>query len=84
MPVTLAKNPLDGQLGLRISGMPSGVYVDNGARIVVGGRLKSGDRLFAVNGRSLENVAYAGVLDLIRKSQGTVQLLVSQISCNAV
>ena len=80
--VTLARDPSDGRLGLKISGTPSGVYVDtiDGARIVEGGQLKSGDRLVAVNGRSLENVQYAGVLELIRKSEETVQFLVSQIS----
>ena len=78
--VTLAKS--DGRLGLKISGTPSGVYVDTvdgGCRVVEGGRLAPGDRLVAVNGRSLENVPYAGVLELIRRSRDTVQLLVSQI-----
>ena len=78
--VTLAKS--DGRLGLKISGTPSGVYVDTvdgGCRVVEGGRLAPGDRLVAVNGRSLENVPYAGVLELIKRSRDTVQLLVSQI-----
>jgi hypothetical protein len=80
--VTLARDPLDGRLGLKITGTPSGVYVDTieGVNIVDGGKLISGDRLVAVNGRSLENVAYAGVLELIRKSERTVSFLVSQIS----
>ena len=92
--VTLRKDG-EGRLGLKISGTPSGVYVDTvdaSARFVedAAGGLKAassevacglapGDRLVAVNGRSLENVPYAGVLELIRRSRDTVQLLVSQI-----
>ena len=80
--VTLAKDT-EGRLGLKISGTASGVYVetvDASCRFMErDSRLTPGDRLVAVNGRSLENVPYAGVLELIRRSRETVQLLVSQI-----
>ena len=44
-----------------------------------GNRIKKGDRLVAVNGRSLENVSYANAIDLIKKSGDSVHFLVSQL-----
>ena len=78
--VTLTKDA-NGKLGLKITGTPAGIYVEriDGAVAKIEGELKSGDRLVAINGRSLENVAYAGALDLIKKSGSSVQFLVSQI-----
>ena len=77
--VTLNKKP-DGRLGLKISGCASGIYIDaiDDNVASVEGALKLGDRLVAINGRSLENVPYSGALELIRKSSQNVQLLVSQ------
>jgi C-terminal processing protease CtpA/Prc len=68
----------DGTLGLKVTGTASGVYVD-----VIDGRhtdsqLRPGDRLVAVNGRSLENMAYNSVLALIKKAETKVDFLVSQ------
>lgn len=81
VPVTLTKDS-QGRLGIKITGTPSGIYVDevDPGVALVDGILKDGDRLVAVNGRSLENVPYAGALELIRKSGNSVQFLVSQIS----
>ncbi|XP_040573766.1 tyrosine-protein phosphatase non-receptor type 13 [Lepeophtheirus salmonis] len=71
-----------GRLGVKITGTPSGIYIgdfDPSGVMVVEGRLKSGDRIIAVNGRSLENVSYNQTLELIKKSSKNVQFLVSQI-----
>ncbi len=78
--VTVAKDSA-GRLGLKITGTPGGIYVDGVDRsaVVVQGQLKLGDRLIAVNGRSLENVTYAAALDLIKSSDKHVNFLVSQI-----
>ncbi|TRY73025.1 hypothetical protein TCAL_12859 [Tigriopus californicus] len=78
--VTLTKDP-QGKLGLKITGTPSGIYID---RIDVDvakiqGHLKIGDRIVAINGRSLENVPYSGALQLIKNSMDDIQFLVSQI-----
>ena len=72
-----------GRLGLKITGTPSGIYVEDfeSGKVHVAGsnRLKRGDRIVAINGRSLENVSYANALELVRKSGSSVQFLVSQI-----
>ena len=72
-----------GRLGLKITGTPSGIYVEDfeSGKVHVAGsnRLKRGDRIVAINGRSLENVSYANALELVRKSGASVQFLVSQI-----
>ena len=70
-----------GRLGIKITGTPSGIYVESidVAVAQVAGQLNCGDRLVAVNGRSLENVSYHAALDLIRASKNPVSLLVSQI-----
>ena len=72
-----------GRLGLKITGTPSGIYVEDfeSGKVHVQGpnRLKRGDRIVAINGRSLENVSYSAALELVRKSGSSVQFLVSQI-----
>ncbi len=73
-----------GRLGLKITGTPSGIYVEDfesgKVKIESGSsQLKRGDRIVAINGRSLENVSYANALELVRKSGPSVQFLVSQI-----
>ncbi len=80
VPVSVCKDP-SGRLGLKITGTPGGIYVDGIDRgcLVVSGRLQLGDRLVAVNGRSLENVSYAAACELVRRSDKTVHFLVSQI-----
>ena len=79
--VTMEKDSL-GRLGIKISGTPSGIYVDkideDVARIVMG-HMKLGDRIIAVNNRSLENVNYYTALDIIRSSGHTINFLVSQL-----
>ena len=79
-PVELTKDN-HGRLGIKITGTPSGIYVESidVAVAQVAGQLNCGDRLVAVNGRSLENVSYHAALDLIRASKNPVSLLVSQI-----
>ena len=73
--VDLAKSET-GRLGIKISGREDGgVYIDSFDR----GDFKVGDRIVAINGRSLENVPYATALDLIRRSGNAVNFLVSQI-----
>lgn len=79
--VTVRKD-IHGKLGLRITGTPSGIYVDDFDLNVVkmeGAVMKQGDRIVAINGRSLENVSYTNALELIRQSHETVSFLVSQI-----
>ena len=79
--VTILKGE-GGKLGLKITGDSSGIYIDDFDEAIVrmeGNRLKKGDRLVAVNGRSLENVSYANAIDLIKKSGESVHLLVSQL-----
>jgi hypothetical protein len=80
--VVLVKD-YQGRLGLKITGTPSGIYVEDfeSGKVHVAGsnRLKRGDRIVAINGRSLENVSYANALELVRKSGSSVQFLVSQI-----
>ena len=70
-----------GKLGLKITGDSSGIYIDDFDETVrmEGNRIKKGDRLVAVNGRSLENVSYANAIDLIKKSGDSVHFLVSQL-----
>ena len=79
--VTIIKD-LSGRLGLKITGDSSGIYIDdfdeNNVKIE-GNAMKKGDRLVAVNGRSLENVTYANAIDLIKKSGDSVHFLVSQL-----
>lgn len=80
--VILAKGP-GGRLGLKITGTPAGIFidgVDESIAILKEGKLKLGDRIVAINGRSLENVSYSSALDLIKKSNDSVQFLVSQIN----
>ena len=78
------KKDSEGRLGLKITGTPSGIYIDaiDNDKAVIEGDLKLGDRLVAINGRSLENVPYSGALELIKKSAVSVQFLVSQIKSN--
>ena len=72
-----------GRLGLKITGTPSGIYVEDfeSGKVHFQGpnRLHRGDRIVAINGRSLENVSYAAALELVRRSGHSVQFLVSQI-----
>ena len=79
--ILMVKDSL-GRLGIKISGTPSGIYVDNIdtsiANIEVG-ELTVGDRIIAVNNRSLENVNYYSALDIIRSSGDRIQFLVSQM-----
>ena len=72
----------DGRLGIKISGTPSGIYIDNidlGVARVKHGNLKVGDRIIAVNNRSLENVNYYTALDIIRAAGDKIDFLVSQV-----
>ena len=79
--VTLEKDSV-GRLGIKISGTPSGIYIDNidkrVARIVQG-NMMAGDRIIAVNNRSLENVNYYIALDIIRSAGDKIEFLVSQL-----
>jgi hypothetical protein len=80
--VTVVKSNSTGKLGLKITGTPSGIYVDDFDKTTVrmeGSTFKKGDRIVAINGRSLENVTYGNALDLVRKSGDSVLFLVSQI-----
>lgn len=80
VPVTVQKQ--NGRLGLKVTGHSSGIYVDEfDVRNVKqpGYSFKKGDRIVAINGRSLENVKYENALEMMRKSQNDVQFLVSQI-----
>ena len=79
--VTMEKDAL-GRLGIKISGTPSGIYidcVDAGVARVVAGRVKRGDRIIAVNNRSLEHVSYCAALDIIRAAGARIEFLVSQL-----
>ncbi len=81
VPVTVVKGQ-DGRLGLKITGTSHGIYVedfDSSVVIIKDGNFKKGDRIVAVNNRSLENVSYPQALELIRKSGASVHFLVSQI-----
>jgi hypothetical protein len=83
--VSVAKEASSGLLGLRLTGTAGGVYVEGGVDAaqqggrVLSGRLQVGDRLVAVDGRSLEDVGYDGTIQLIRMAGSVVQLLLSQI-----
>ncbi|QQP41440.1 Tyrosineprotein phosphatase nonreceptor type 13like [Caligus rogercresseyi] len=83
--VTLSKDSR-GRLGVKITGTPAGIYIgdfDPSGVMVVSGRLTPGDRIIAVNGRSLENVSYNTTLELIKKSPKNVQFLVSQLKASS-
>ena len=77
--VTLTKDS-GGKLGLKIAGTPCGIFVEE---LYNQSELRRGDRIVAINGRSLENVTYQAALDLIKKSTSTVQFIVSQVTTNA-
>ena len=85
--VTLSKDE-NGRLGLKITGTPDGIYVEDFDTQSVHGagdhgerrKLKNGDRILAINGRDLTNVSYANALDLIRRSKKEVDFVVSQLS----
>ena len=74
--VTLHKDST-GKLGLKIAGTPCGIFVEE---LYTQTELRKGDRIVAINGRSLENVSYQSALELIKKSQSTVQFIVSQVT----
>ena len=79
--VTMEKDQL-GRLGIKISGTPSGIYIDNIDASVarfVHGNMRKGDRIIAVNNRSLENVNYYSALDIIRSSGDKIDFLASQL-----
>ena len=81
VPVTVIKDK-SGRLGLKVTGVPSGIYVDDFDEKTIqkdGNTFKKGDRIVAINGRSLENVKYENALEMMRKSDNSVQFLVSQI-----
>ena len=73
--VNLSKDE-HGRLGLKITGTPAGIYVEDfDTQSIHGGKdhterkkLKQGDRILAINGRDLTNVSYHNALDLIRRS----------------
>ena len=77
-----------GRLGLKITGTPDGIYVEDfDTQSLHGGKdhterkkLKNGDRILAINGRDLTNVSYHNALDLIKRSGKTVEFVVSQIN----
>ena len=64
-------------MGLKIAGTPCGIFVEE---LYTQTELRKGDRIVAINGRSLENVSYQSALELIKKSQSTVQFIVSQVT----
>ena len=71
-----------GRLGIKISGNPSGIYVETVDRAVVrceAGELRQGDRILAVAGRSVEHLSYHTALDTIRSAGPTIQFTVSQL-----
>ena len=82
VPVTVSKD-FQGRLGLKVTGLSSGIYVDDFDNLRstdrMEGTFKKGDRIVAINGRSLENVKYETALELMRNSGKNVQFLVSQI-----
>ena len=81
VPVTVSKD-FQGRLGLKVTGLSSGIYVDDFDNLSsdrMEGTFKKGDRIVAINGRSLENVKYETALELMRNSGPNVQFLVSQI-----
>ncbi len=87
--VTVVKDAVTGKLGIKIAGTPAGVFIEEPGTLAnvvtegnTKGNLQRGDRLVAVNGRSLENVPYNTVLELIRRSPREVHFLVSQIKSN--
>ena len=82
VPVTVNKDRTTGRLGLKVTGLPSGIYVEDfDVRTVQrdGNMFKKGDRIVAINGRSLENVKYENALEMMRNASASVQFLVSQI-----
>ena len=84
VPVTVIKDK-NGRLGLKVTGVPSGIYVEDfNVKFVKldGNMFKKGDRIVAINGRSLENVKYESAVDMMRRADDTVQFLVSQITQN--
>ena len=80
VPVTVTKDS-QGRLGLKVTGLSSGIYVEDfDLTVRMEGQFKKGDRIVAINGRSLENVKYENALELMRNSASqNVQFLVSQI-----
>ena len=84
--VKLSKDA-NGRLGLKITGTPAGIYVEDlDTQSIHGGndhtersKLKQGDRILAINGRDLTNVSYHNALDLIKRSGKDVEFVVSQI-----
>ena len=80
----------NGRLGLKITGTPDGIYVEDfDTHSIHGGsdnsersKLKNGDRILAINGRDLTNVSYQNALDLIKRSRKEVEFVVSQLSTN--
>ena len=85
--VTLEKDPNHG-IGLTIVGGETTSKLDLGIFIKTltpqgpadtDGRIQPGDRLLAINGRSLEGVQHNEAVQLIRDSPSTIALLVSQI-----
>ena len=79
--VVMEKDNLE-RLGIKISGTPSGIYVDNidgDVARINSGHMKIGDRIIAVNNRSLENVNYYTALDIIRGAGHSINFLVSEL-----
>ena len=78
----------NGRLGLKITGTPDGIYVEDFSTETVQferdnnerKKLKQGDRILAINGRDLTNISYSNALDLIRRSGNAVEFVVSQIN----
>merc|ERR1712018_256607 len=85
--VRLSKDE-NGRLGLKITGTPAGIYIEDlDTHTIHGGndhtersKLKQGDRILAINGRDLTNISYHNALDLIKRSGKHVEFVVSQIS----
>jgi hypothetical protein len=70
--VRLNRNAVTGRLGVKISHTPSGIYVDSvehgdyeerGVLCKEVGRLGRGDRLLAVNGRSIEHLGMTSQIE---------------------
>ncbi len=70
--VRLNRNAATGRLGVKISHTPSGIYVDSvepgsdeekGVFCKEVGRLGRGDRLLAVNGRSIEHLGMTSQIE---------------------
>lgn len=90
--VTLKKKPKIG-IGLSIVGgektnrLDLGIFVKSvypGGPASKDGRLKSGDRIIAINGQSLEGIKHSVAVKLIKEASDEVRLLVTQMKLKSI